>query len=342
MLPLNVEYEATLEAVNELLADENDLIANAANLAALLFERLEAVDWTGFYFLRGGELLLGPFQGRSAKSRVVLGRGTAGRAVRDLRSIVSDERLSDDSRDDDLTQAKVVVPLLLHGRAIGVLEVTSPFAGRFGEADRQGLEAVAKAFVDGSDVLSLVPKRGAPSQVAAPPLIHTVTGENGALPAAEAPPPRRASEFNEMETVVYGSSPPPPTLVERFDDLRNDMRLRRAAIALLAVAVFIAAVRGVPGVGPGTLPALFALFTILGGVVSRGWRLSIGGTSIALAVYGALVAAARAFSGADHTLGSDAGIVIAGALGGYLGAVIARALRRRSPARHTTAARPRP
>lgn len=136
-----------------LFTGERDLIANAANCSAVLFERLPDVNWVGFYFLRDGELVLGPFQGRPACIRIPLGRGVCGTAARDGSSLRVDDvhEFADHIVCDTASNAEVAVPLLKAGRLLGVLDVDSPTRARFGADDQAGLERVAALFVASVD-----------------------------------------------------------------------------------------------------------------------------------------------------------------------------------------------
>ena len=133
-----------------LLGGETDPVANAANCAALLFDALPEVNWVGFYFLRGDELVLGPFQGKPACVRIALGRGVCGTAAAGRRTVVVPdvERFPGHIACDAASRSEVVVPLIDGARLLGVLDVDSPRPGRFDEADARGLEDVARAWVD--------------------------------------------------------------------------------------------------------------------------------------------------------------------------------------------------
>ncbi|HEX3652066.1 MAG TPA: GAF domain-containing protein [Rhizomicrobium sp.] len=136
-----------------LFEGERDAIANAANLAALIHGGLEDVNWAGFYFLRGDELVLGPFQGQPACVRIPMGRGVCGTvAERREGIIVPDvERFPGHIACDTASRSEVAVPLLKNGRLLGVLDLDSPNCNRFSEEDRSGLETLAALWVEGSD-----------------------------------------------------------------------------------------------------------------------------------------------------------------------------------------------
>lgn len=140
------EIRAQAEA---LVAGERDGIANAANLSSLLFHALPAVNWVGFYFLKDGELVVGPFQGRPACVRIPLGQGVCGTAAaRRETVVVADVHAFDGHIACDVaSNSEIVVPLLRDGELVGVLDVDSPETDRFTDDDRRGLEAVAAVFV---------------------------------------------------------------------------------------------------------------------------------------------------------------------------------------------------
>lgn len=132
---------------------ERDPWANAANAAALVFEQLPDLNWAGFYFLRGGELVVGPFQGRAACVRIALGSGVCGTAAsRRQTVIVADvHAFPGHIACDAASNSEIVVPLLAGDRLIGVLDLDSPSLGRFGPADAALLEALAEKLVAACD-----------------------------------------------------------------------------------------------------------------------------------------------------------------------------------------------
>lgn len=132
-----------------LVAGEPDAVANAANLSSLLFHAMPAVNWVGFYFLKSGELVVGPFQGRPACVRIPLGQGVCGTAAARRETVrVADVHAFDGHiACDAASNSEIVVPLVRDDDLVGVLDVDSPEFGRFTEEDRDGLEAVAAVFV---------------------------------------------------------------------------------------------------------------------------------------------------------------------------------------------------
>ncbi len=137
-----------------LLAGERDRTANAANLAALLFHALPELNWAGFYWLKGGELVLGPFQGKPACVRIAVGKGVCGTAVRDKRTLVVPDvsRFPGHIACDSASRSEVVVPIVHAGRVLGVLDLDSPRRERFGAEEARALEAVAAIFLESTDL----------------------------------------------------------------------------------------------------------------------------------------------------------------------------------------------
>ena len=134
-----------IETLGALLDGEHDLVANAANTASLLFHTLERVNWAGFYFLQGGELVLGPFQGRVACVRIPLGQGVCGAAAERRETIVVPDvhLFPGHIACDAASRSEIVVPLVRDGVLLGVLDIDSPVPNRFSPDDRALCEAVA-------------------------------------------------------------------------------------------------------------------------------------------------------------------------------------------------------
>jgi L-methionine (R)-S-oxide reductase len=143
------DYARLVQELQSLLAGEHDFVANAANTAALLFDALPDINWAGFYFLKGGELVVGPFQGKPACVRIALGRGVCGTAAAERRTLLVPDvhEFPGHIACDAASRSEVVVPLLRGATLIGVLDIDSPQAGRFDAADARGLEAIAGAFL---------------------------------------------------------------------------------------------------------------------------------------------------------------------------------------------------
>jgi len=143
------DYARLAQDLSGLLAGESDRIANAANTAALIFAALPDINWAGFYFLRGTELVLGPFQGKPACVRIGLGQGVCGAAAAQRRTLVVPDvqKFPGHITCDAASRAEIVVPLLEAGTLVGVLDIDSPVAARFDEADARGLETLASLLV---------------------------------------------------------------------------------------------------------------------------------------------------------------------------------------------------
>lgn len=153
--PMQDVYRELFLQARGLFERERDAIANAANLAALLYGALADVNWAGFYFLKGEELVLGPFQGNPACVRIPMGKGVCGTAAhRKETVIVPDvEKFSGHIPCDSASRSEIVVPLLRKGRLVGVLDLDSPKLNRFSDEDRAGLETLATLWVESSDLL---------------------------------------------------------------------------------------------------------------------------------------------------------------------------------------------
>lgn len=147
-------YAPLLAQARALLAGERDATANAANLAALLFHALPDLNWAGFYWLKGGELVLGPFQGKPACVRIALGKGVCGNAAAARRTVVVPDvhAFPGHIACDGASESEIVVPVLKDGRLLGVLDLDSPRPARFGDGDARGLESVVAAFVEATDL----------------------------------------------------------------------------------------------------------------------------------------------------------------------------------------------
>jgi L-methionine (R)-S-oxide reductase len=148
-----VVYGELTEQARGLLEGERDPIANAANLASLIWHTLPDLNWAGFYFLRNGVLVLGPFHGKPACVRIAPGQGVCGTAAQRRETIVvPDVRgFPGHIACDNASRSEIVVPLVRDGAVIGVLDLDSPSLGRFDDADRAGLEALAALWVERSD-----------------------------------------------------------------------------------------------------------------------------------------------------------------------------------------------
>jgi len=156
--PEATEKPDTLESrVDALLAGQRDPIANAANLAAEVFQSVDRINWCGFYFLKQGELVLGPFQGKPACTTIALDRGVCGAAAtrREVLVVPDVHKFPGHIVCDAASRSEVVVPILHEERLVGVFDVDSPEIGRFDEDDRQLFERLVEIYVARSDLDSL-------------------------------------------------------------------------------------------------------------------------------------------------------------------------------------------
>jgi L-methionine (R)-S-oxide reductase len=141
-----------------LFADERDGLANAANTAAALYHGLPDLNWAGFYFLRAGVLVLGPFQGKVACVRIALGSGVCGTAAerRDAVIVPDVHAFPGHIACDANSRSEIVIPLVQHGRVLGVLDLDSPSLARFDDDDRVGLGAIVELLLESSEMSRLV------------------------------------------------------------------------------------------------------------------------------------------------------------------------------------------
>lgn len=147
------QYAALLAGLDGLLAGERDVIANAANAAALIWYSLPDLNWCGFYFHRGGELVVGPFQGKPACVRIALNRGVCGSAATRRATVVVEDvhAFPGHIACDSASNSEIVIPLVAGERLLGVLDLDSPKHARFDAEDAAHLEAFCAKFIAGCD-----------------------------------------------------------------------------------------------------------------------------------------------------------------------------------------------
>lgn len=141
-------YDELAQQAEGLLSGQKHRIANAANLSALIFDALPEINWAGFYFLEGDELIVGPFQGKPACVRIAMGQGVCGTAAatRATQRVEDVHAFEGHIACDPESRSEVVVPLIIDGQVIGVLDIDSPRGGRFDENDQRGLERLAAIY----------------------------------------------------------------------------------------------------------------------------------------------------------------------------------------------------
>ena len=144
------QYAQLAEQAKALLHGESDRIANAANLSALIYHALPNLNWAGFYFFDGTELVVGPFQGLPACVRIPLDKGVCGAAAttRQTQRIEDVHAFPGHIACDSASNSELVVPLVHRGALVGVLDLDSPVHARFDVEDQEGLETIARLFVE--------------------------------------------------------------------------------------------------------------------------------------------------------------------------------------------------
>lgn len=147
-------YAMLAAQVEALLAGERNLVANAAQLSAFIYQEVPDLNWAGFYFVEGDDqLLLGPFQGKVACMRIPFSKGVCGAAARERRTQCVEDvhAFPGHIACDAASRSELVVPLVQGGRLIGVLDLDSPHPARFSAADQAGIEALVEAFLAATD-----------------------------------------------------------------------------------------------------------------------------------------------------------------------------------------------
>ena len=143
------QYAQLAQQARALLSGEHDRIANAANLSALVYHALPDLNWVGFYFFDGRELVVGPFQGKPACVRIPLGKGVCGTAAARRETVLVPDvhAFPGHIACDSASNSEVVVPIVAGGRLLGVLDLDSPVKRRFDADDARGLERLVEVFL---------------------------------------------------------------------------------------------------------------------------------------------------------------------------------------------------
>lgn len=153
------DYAMLVRQIDSILEGERDLVANAAQFSAFVYDTIADLNWAGFYLTRpakqggGQELLVGPFQGKVACARIAFGRGVCGAAAAQRKTmLVADvHAFPGHIACDSASNAEIVIPLIKDGVVLGVFDIDSPSLNRFDETDQAGLEALVAAFVAATD-----------------------------------------------------------------------------------------------------------------------------------------------------------------------------------------------
>jgi GAF domain-containing protein len=147
-------YESLRSELGTLITGQTDFLANISNFAALLFGSLPNLNWTGFYLLRGSDLVLGPFQGKPACSCIAMGDGVCGTAALQRAAVLvpNVHAFPGHIVCDEASQSEMVLPVFKDNRLIGVLDLDSPQLGRFDDTDREQIEALLRMLMEGTEV----------------------------------------------------------------------------------------------------------------------------------------------------------------------------------------------
>ncbi len=139
-------YKLMVDSIEELVKDEKDLIANLSNISAIINLYMDNINWVGFYIMRGGELVLGPFQGKPACIRIKLGKGVCGTAASKKETILVHDvhEFEGHIACDSASNSEIVVPILKNGKVVGVLDIDSPVVGRFTQVEQELFERIVR------------------------------------------------------------------------------------------------------------------------------------------------------------------------------------------------------
>ena len=141
-----MDYKMLIEQVRALVSGVPHVTANLANTSAAIWQAMQDINWAGFYLMKQGKLVLGPFQGKPACIEINVGRGVCGTAVAEEKTqLVYDvHQFPGHIACDSASNSELVVPIFKDGKVWGVLDIDSPTVGRFTEADKTGLEQLAR------------------------------------------------------------------------------------------------------------------------------------------------------------------------------------------------------
>ena len=157
-LSKSARYRELNRQLAAVFAGERNGLANTANMSALLYQELPGLNWVGFYFVQGGELVLGPFQGKVACVRIAIGRGVCGTAAQRGDTVVVPDvhAFPGHIACDSASRSEIVVPLLQDGHLLGVLDLDSPHLARFDQEDAVGLNAAVRVLLESSELSRIV------------------------------------------------------------------------------------------------------------------------------------------------------------------------------------------
>lgn len=152
-----VNYKLLVSQAESIIENVPYTVTNLANISALIYEELSDLNWAGFYLMRDGKLILGPFQGKLACTQIPIGKGVCGTAVAENKTMLVENvhEFPGHIACDSASNSEVVIPLRHDGEVIGVLDIDSPLVGRFSEEDKAGLEelvSVLEAHIQSNDL----------------------------------------------------------------------------------------------------------------------------------------------------------------------------------------------
>lgn len=147
------DYDGLERQLTSLFESERQLVTNAAQFSAFIFQSLSALNWAGFYFAEGEELILGPFQGKVACVRIPFGRGVCGATAQRRATVIVDDvhQFPGHIACDSASNSEIVLPVIVDGQLRAVFDIDSPETHRFTEADRIGLEKLIARFIASTD-----------------------------------------------------------------------------------------------------------------------------------------------------------------------------------------------
>jgi len=139
-------YRYMVETTKAFIHGETNLIANLSNISSIINLYLDTINWAGFYLMDEGELVLGPFQGKPACIRIPLGKGVCGTAAKEGKTIIVEDvhQFPGHIACDAASNSEIVIPIFKNGEVMGVLDIDSPIKNRFGNKEKEALEAVVK------------------------------------------------------------------------------------------------------------------------------------------------------------------------------------------------------
>lgn len=145
----NEAYTLLIEQIKAIVSTEDDAIANLANASAVLYEFMKDINWVGFYLIKNNELVVGPFQGKVACSRIPLSKGVCGKAVttRSIQNVADVTAFVGHIACDSASRSELVVPLIKNGAVIGVLDIDSPLEARFDTLDETTAQTIVNHLI---------------------------------------------------------------------------------------------------------------------------------------------------------------------------------------------------